>query len=123
MDSANILIIEDNPQDSSDTSNILKEKGYLVSCAFNGKDGLKALREERFDLVILDLLLPDIKGEEICALIKKIRPLRRIPVIVTSIKDDADEIEELLSRGIDEYIIKPVRASYLINRVENLLKR
>jgi len=117
-----ILLIEDNKEDSASISNLLKENGYNTSCIDKGRDGLKQLKEERFDLLILDLLLPDMKGEDICMRLKSNRKLRNIPIIVLSIKDDIDDIEELFEKGIDDYIIKPPRPDYLISRVQQIIR-
>lgn len=118
METGKILLIEDNRKDAADVSNLLKENGYTVSCAHNGKDGLRRAREEKFDLVILDLLLPDMKGEEICSLLKRRRSFRKVPVIVLSVKDGIEDIQELFERGADDYIIKPPRPEYLLSRVD-----
>jgi len=113
-----ILLIEDNEEDSTSISNLLKENGYNTSCVDKGRDGLKQLKEERFDLLILDLLLPDMKGEDICMRLKNNRKLKNIPIIVLSVKDDIDDIEELFEKGIDDYIIKPPRLDHLMSRVQ-----
>jgi len=123
MDSGKILIIEDNEKDSDFFSKLLEEKGYNVSCAFNGKDGLRRLKQEKFDLLLLDLLLPDIKGEDIYSKLRRARRSKDMPVIVLSIKDEADEIEELFQKGLDDYIIKPPRPSYLLSRIETHLTK
>lgn len=117
MDAGKILLIEDNRKDAAEVCGLLEENGYKVSCAYNGRDGLKKAREEKFDLVILDLLLPDMKGEEICSLLKR-RSLKKVPLIVLSVKDETGDIQELFERGADDYIIKPARPAHLLNRVE-----
>ena len=118
MDSKKILVIDDDTKDRDLVSSRLNEAGYNVICAVTGDEALKRLKDEKFDLVILDLILPDIKGEELYQQIRKINRYKRLPVVVLSAKDDAEEIEELFEKGVDDYIIKPPRLSYLVSRVD-----
>jgi DNA-binding response OmpR family regulator len=118
MDSAKILLIDGNKEDRDSFSALLSEKGYNVYCADNGYEGLKKAKDEKFDLIILDLILPDINGEEICSRLKSSRRYSRAPILVLSAKDEIEDIEELFLRGVDDYIVKPPRLSYLISRIE-----
>jgi DNA-binding response OmpR family regulator len=122
MDQAKILLIEDNSQDSSFVSGLLEENGYSVYCAYNGRDALSKAKKEKFDLVILDLLLPDMKGEDICSQLKG-RAYKKVPVMILSIKDEIEDIQQLFERGADDYIIKPPRPAYLLSRVEALVTK
>ena len=118
MNSPKILLIDGNRKDRDAVSAFLGGEGYVVECADNGNEGLEKTRQEKFDLVILDLILPDMKGEEICARLKSRRKKRTVPVLVLSAKDEIEDIEELFRRGVDDYIVKPPRLSHLIKRVE-----
>ncbi len=118
MDYPKILLIDGNREDRDSVSSFLGGEGYLVECADNGREGLDRARKEKFDLVILDLILPDMKGEEICARLKSRGNKRAVSVLVLSAKDEIDEIEELFQKGVDDYIVKPPRLSYLMKRVE-----
>lgn len=120
MGNGKILLIEDDKKDAAEICGLLEKNGYKVSCAYNGREGLRKAREEKFALVILDLLLPDMKGEEICSLLKR-RSFGKIPVIVLSVKDEIGSIQELFERGADDYIIKPPRPAHLLNRVETYI--
>ena len=122
MDQAKILLIEDNREDSSFVSGLLTENGYSVTCAYAGKDGLDKAKKEKFDLVILDLLLPDMKGEDICSLLKT-RSYKKVPVMILSVKDETGDIQQLFERGADDYIIKPPRPAYILSRVEALVTK
>lgn len=117
MDAGKILLIEDNRKEAAELSSLLEKNQYSVSCAYTGRDGIRRAGEKKFDLVILDLLLPDMKGEEICSLLKSRGSFRKIPVIVLSAKDGIEDIDELFERGADEYIIKPPRPEHLLNKV------
>ena len=118
MDAGRILLIEDNEKDAAKVTSLLKERGYIVASASTGKEALDRLKNEKFDLIILDLMLPDMKGEDICSLVKRKKKLKDIPVIICSVKDEVEDIEDLFNRGADEYIIKPPRPSYLLSRIE-----
>jgi len=118
MDPAKILLIDSNREDRDTVSAFLNEEGYIVHSAGNGHEGLEKAKSDKFDLVILELLLPDIKGEEMCTRLKHSVNKRTTPILVLSTKDDIEEIEELFQKGVDDYIVKPPRLSYLIKRVE-----
>ncbi len=118
MNSAKILLIDGNKKDRDSFSSLLNGEGYNVYCADNGDEGLKKAKSEKFDLIILDLILPDINGEEICSRLKSSRRYNGVPILVLSAKDEIEDIEELFLRGVDDYIVKPPRLSYLISRVE-----
>ena len=123
MEKGKVLLIEDDKRDAGQVSSLLQGEGYTVRCAYNGRDGLERAGEEKFNLVILDLLLPDMPGEEVCSLLKRKRRYRKIPVIVLSVKDEIEDIERLFGRGADDYIIKPARPEHLLNRVEKHVSR
>ena len=118
MDPAKILLIDSNREDRDTVSVFLSGEGYIVHCADNGYDGLEKAKSDKFDLIILELNLPDIKGKEVCTRLKHGRNKRNTPILILSARDEIDEIEELFQRGVDDYIVKPPRLSNLISRVE-----
>ena len=121
MEKGKILLIEDDEKDAQWLSGLLQDEGYSVSRARDGKEGLTKAQEERYNLVILDTVLPDIKGEEACRLLKKKKRYRDVPVIALSIKDEVEDIEGAFIKGADEYIIKPPRPEHLLKKVGELL--
>ncbi len=118
MDFARILLIDNNRECRYSVSTFLSAEGYKVCCVDNGHEGLEKAADERFDLIILDLLLPDIKGEEVCSKLKNNRRYSVVPILVLSEEDETEDIEKLFQMGVDDYIVKPPRFSYLLNRVE-----
>ena len=121
MNPRKILLIEDDQQDATLITNLLKEKGYIVTHVSGGKEGIKKAKRERYDLIILDLLLPDSKGEAVCVSLKRGIRCKKIPIIVLSVKDEIEDIEDVLRLGADDYIIKPPRPQYLLKKIEERL--
>lgn len=115
-----ILIIEDEEVIADLEKDYLELSGFEVKITNNGKDGLEQALKGDFSLVILDLMLPEIDGFEVC---KKIREERNIPIIMVSAKkDDIDKIRGL-GLGADDYITKPFSPSELVARVKAHLNR
>ncbi len=115
-----ILIIEDEEVIADLEKDYLELSGFEVEITNNGKDGLTQALKGDFSLVILDLMLPEIDGFEVC---KKIREERNIPIIMVSAKkDDIDKIRGL-GLGADDYITKPFSPSELVARVKAHLNR
>lgn len=110
-----ILIIEDNDEINSMLSTALSKKGYIVKSAFSGTEGLLYFSMEKFSLVILDLMLPGLCGEEILTQLKQ---KANIPVIILSAKTEMAGKVELLENGADDYITKPFDIREVLARVK-----
>ena len=123
MSKVNILVIDDE----SDLVELLKynlaKEGYNVEFAFNGFDGIKIAEVVKPDIIILDLMLPDINGYEVCKRIKQDSRLSGVPVIFLSAKQE--EVDKILGfeAGAEDYIIKPFSVNELLARVRAILKR
>ena len=115
-----VLIIEDEVSIADLERDYLEVAGFEVQTAASGREGLEAALESGTDLVILDLMLPEMNGFEIC---RKIRETRDIPIIMVSArKDDIDKIRGL-GLGADDYMTKPFSPSELVARVKAHLAR
>ncbi len=115
-----ILIIEDDPMQADVVRLLLEQDGFTAVTAFDGAEGLRRLYETQPDLVILDLLLPEMDGWEVC---RRIRELSTVPVIImTSRRADDDKIKGL-RLGADDYIVKPFNPQELSARVNAVLRR
>ena len=117
---ANIAIIEDNKDISSILANILNENDYSYKQAYDGSQAMKLLKNESFDLVLMDLMLPYVNGE---TLIYELRKISDTPVIVISAKSMMETKLEVLRLGADDYIIKPFDINEVIVRIEVVLRR
>ncbi|MDD3368149.1 MAG: response regulator transcription factor [Lachnospiraceae bacterium] len=115
-----ILIVEDEESIADLEKDYLELSGFEVETRNNGRDGLQAALEKEFDLVILDLMLPEIDGFDVC---KQIRGKKNIPIIMVSAKkDDIDKIHGL-GLGADDYMTKPFSPSELVARVKAHMAR
>lgn len=115
-----ILIIEDEKSVSDVIKAYLEKEGYLVYSTENGLDGIELFRKERIDLVILDLMLPDIDGEEVCKILRKISD---VYIFMLTAKSTLSDKIEGLNIGADEYLTKPLSPRELTARVNALFRR
>lgn len=115
-----LLIIEDDARIRSLLMRAFGDRGYAVSSAATGMAGLAMAMENRPDLVILDLGLPDVEGSEVLAML---RAVSQIPVIIASARDDDPSLVQALDSGADDYVIKPFTAAQLEARVRAVLRR
>lgn len=115
-----ILIIEDDPEIGKLLSVILKKAGFVSVLAYSGTEGLLQLQNNLYDLIILDLMLPGLSGEE---LINQIREDSMIPIIVISAKTDIGDKIQVLKMGADDYITKPFHQEEVVARVEVQLRK
>jgi DNA-binding response OmpR family regulator len=118
-----ILIIEDEKDIQDLLQHYLKREGYEVQGVEDGDAGLRKLAREKFDLILLDLMLPEMDGLEICRRLRSQLPTAEIPVIMITAKaEEADRIVGL-EIGADDYITKPFSPREVVARVKALLRR
>jgi len=116
-----ILLVEDEAHVVSFIRKGLSEEGYEVSVALDGETGLSMFRSGGFDLVILDIMLPDTNGLEVCRAIRKEDV--RIPVLFLTALGTAENVVVGLESGADDYLVKPFKFIELMARVRTLLRR
>jgi len=118
-----ILVVDDEPDITALVAYHLAKASYRVTTAANGRDALRAAREERPDLIVLDLMLPGLSGYEVLAELRRQDETKDIGVIVlTARKDEPDRIKGL-SLGADDYLPKPFSPPELVLRVGAVLRR
>ena len=115
-----ILIVDDEPKIVEVIKSYLENSGFAVSCAYNRREAMGIFEKGNYQLIILDLMLPDISGMEIC---KAIRLKNRVPIIMLTAKVEEEDILEGLNIGADDYITKPFSPRQLVARVNALLRR
>ncbi len=118
-----ILVIEDEPDIQSLLRFNLEKDGHQVVVAANGNDGLHELRRSTVDLVLLDLMLPDRDGLEVCRVIRGDPGLAGIPVIMLTAKGEESDVVLGLGIGADDYVTKPFRVKELLARIKVRLMR
>ena len=117
---SNVLIIEDDPAIRQGLASFLADAGHSVESLSSGMEGVQRAAEGGFDVVILDLGLPDIDGGQA---LKMIRSVSEIPVIVATARDEEDEIVRILRDGADDYVVKPFSGAQLQARIEAIMRR
>ncbi len=118
--SKKVLVVDDEQKIVEVVKSYLQHSGYEVYTAYNGNKAMAVFEEVDPDLVILDLMLPDITGEEIC---KNIRRKSRIPIIMLTAKAEEEDILKGLDIGADDYVLKPFSPRQLVARVAAVLRR
>jgi two-component system phosphate regulon response regulator PhoB len=118
-----ILVVDDEPDITALVAYHMAKAGFRVSTAGNGRDALKAAREERPDIVILDLMLPGISGYDILAELRKHEETREVGVILLTAKREEPDRIRGLALGADDYLTKPFSPQELSLRVSGLLRR
>ena len=115
-----VLVVDDDATINEMLNTYLNRNGYDVSSAYSGTEAVLLMKTQIFDLVILDLMLPGLSGEQV---LEKMKEIRQIPVIGLSAKDDAKSKIELLRNGADDYMTKPFDLEELLVRMEVVLRR
>jgi two-component system copper resistance phosphate regulon response regulator CusR len=115
-----ILIVEDEPKMASYLHKGLTEASYTVDIADNGKDGLFLALHENFDLVVLDVMLPELGGFEV---LKRLRAQKQTPVLLLTARDTVEDKVEGLELGADDYLSKPFAYAEFLARIRSLLRR
>lgn len=115
-----ILIIEDDITIVRNLSELLRQEGFDTSCAFDCKTAESKIESEQFDLILLDILLPDGNGFALC---KRIKSVTDCPVIFLTASSDEFSVVTGLDIGADDYIEKPYRPRELISRIKSVLRR
>lgn len=125
---AKILLVDDDPDFIEATKVVLESQPYEVITALSGKEGLEKAREQKPDLVLLDIIMPQIDGFQVCQQLKKDPELAEVPVImITSFSEKYRETSLGLSQGLtleaEDFVDKPVAPAELLIRVEKWLKK
>lgn len=115
-----ILVVDDEPKIVEVVKSYLENRGFAVVAAYSGLEALAKFETENPSLVILDLMLPDITGEEICQALRK---KSRVPIIMLTAKVEEEDILRGLNIGADDYVTKPFSPRQLVARVEAVLRR
>ena len=116
-----ILLVEDEETLAVGLEYNLTEEGYSVSWAKNGRDAIEFLNSEKFDLIILDIMLPYVNGFEVAETVRKTNP--QMPILMLTAKTELADKVKGLEKGADDYLTKPFHLMELLLRVKGMLKR
>src|SRR5215216_1100563 len=120
---ARILLVEDNEMNRDMLSRRLQRRGYDVSVAVDGGEGLALARSEMPDLILMDMSLPVVDGWEATRRLKADPAMRRIPVIALTAHAMAEDRDKALAAGCDDYDTKPVEIGRILEKIEAMLGR
>jgi len=119
---ARILVVDDEPQNLDLLEAMLTSSGYGVLLASGGEEGLRLAREQKPDLMILDLMMPGLSGFEVCARVKTDPQTGGIPVLFVTALSQISDKERALAAGGDDFLTKPFQRAELLTRVEALMR-
>ena len=115
-----ILLVEDNEMIVKGLVYSLSKEGFETNIAYNAQEAESKIESNVYDIIILDVMLPDGNGFELC---KHIKESKDIPIIFLTAKDDEKDVVNGFNLGADDYVIKPFRTMELISRIYNVLRR
>ncbi len=115
-----VLIADDNKQIVSILSEYCKKNNFIVSTVFNGEDALKEVEENKFDIVLLDVMMPKKDGFDVC---REVRKFSNVPIIMITARGEDYEKIMGLEIGADDYIVKPFSPGEIIARINAILRR
>jgi DNA-binding response OmpR family regulator len=118
---AHILVVEDEPSIRQGLCDVLTFRGYAVDSADNGKEALAKAEHGQFELVVLDIMLPELDGLSVCRALRGAG--RDVPVLMLTAKGDEQDVLNGFEAGADDYVTKPFSVRELLARVQALLKR
>jgi len=123
MEQRRIMVVEDHAQTRELLQYNLAAAGFDVRTASGGEQGLETMARWRPDLVLLDIMMPDLDGLEVCRRLKQIPPLRSVPVIMLTARGDEVDRVVGLELGAEDYVVKPFSPRELLLRIKNALRR
>ncbi|MBI5418169.1 response regulator, partial [Candidatus Poribacteria bacterium] len=117
-----ILIMDDSEKNQSALENILKPLNYNIIKSYNGNDGLSKIKETNPDLIILDLMMPELDGFEVLKILKSHEATRLIPVIVLSTFNELEYNKNVIDLGAEDFITKPYNPILISMRIKSLMR-
>lgn len=122
MKDSKVLIVDDVPKNIQMAMNILKNEGHKMFYAKNGEMAISLCNEHDFDLILLDIMMPDMNGFEVCKILKEKQNMSNTPIIFLSGKDATSDIELAYESGGVDYIVKPFVTIELITKANNYVR-
>jgi two-component system phosphate regulon response regulator PhoB len=123
MSKKKVLVIEDDADIRNLIRHNLAREGYEVAVVENGEEGLRNVRKNSYDLVVLDLMLPGMHGLDVCRAIREDEKLRSTGILIVTAKDEETDIVTGLELGADDYLVKPFNVRVMTARVRAVIRR
>ncbi|ETA67415.1 response regulator with CheY-like receiver domain and winged-helix DNA-binding domain [Methanolobus tindarius DSM 2278] len=118
-----VLVVEDNPNNMKLINMVLKRHGYETIGAVTGEEGVEKAGTEKPDMILMDIMLPDIDGLETTRRIRRIESLEKIPIIAITSYAMAGDREKILQAGCNGYFEKPINPLTIMNDIEKIIER
>ena len=115
-----VLLIDDDPDLSIMLRTLLRGQDFQIHAVFSGEEGIHACKESPPDVIILDILMPEMDGWEVC---EEIRKFSDVPILILSALGSPGSVARALDAGADDYLTKPIHASLLASRLRTLVRR
>lgn len=116
-----ILLVDDSAVSNLLMQSILEERGYSILAVSNGMDALDLLKQTLPDLIILDIMMPEMNGFGVLESLKKYESTSAIPVIILTARNNLKDQEKAISMGASDYLVKPIDIEDVVNRVGRLV--
>lgn len=116
-----IVVIDDNKELADTIKHFLQMRGFIIMSAYGGKSGLEIVKKEKPDLIILDIMMPDMDGRDVLVNLKRNNETKDIPVVILTAKDEQFDREYGIELGAYEYITKPYDSNALLRQVNSIL--
>jgi two-component system cell cycle response regulator len=113
-----VLIIEDDLATGAMLEDMLREEGFVTRHVVKGREGVEAVKQWQPGVILLDLILPDMNGCEVCGSIRGLELPERLSIIIVSVREDKETVAEALAMGADDFVVKPVDALELVARIK-----
>lgn len=113
-----ILIVDDDPHAVEILTLMLSREGYECASASGGAAALDLVRQQAVDVILLDVMMPEMDGLQVCAALRQDEALRQIPIILLTAKDDMETRSRGMALGVSEYLTKPINKRELFTRIE-----
>lgn len=120
MEKEKVLIVDDEPSILMSLEFLMHKEGYEVFVARNGAEALDIINKQSLDIIILDIMMPDVDGYEVCQLVKANHSTAHIKIIFLSAKSKPEDIAKGLEMGADMYLTKPFSTRTLVKKVKSL---
>lgn len=118
-----ILVIDDSSVNNYLLENILIDHGYTLQIAYNAYEAFDLLKADKPDLILLDLMMPEVDGFQMLEKLQKQSEFKDIPVIIVTAKNELTDKKKALDLGITDYVIKPINIDFLLKKVEEKLQQ